>query len=150
MKAYSIPHLLRKMILTLGLLATVAAAQAVSLTFECKVANYSGAGWIEVRTGSNTGGRVVYDSRTGRYYTDRVQRGEALRITCSPTVSREYAVGGFLYTLNAPNPMALFASAPLPVSRVISCPTNPSWDNVYVGVETSSGYYERRIPIGQR
>ena len=38
----------------------------------------------------------------------------------------------------------------LPFAEVLTCPTDPNWDNVYVEVYTTVNYFTTRIPIGTR
>ena len=145
----------------LVLLATLAVglfagqAHASSISIECKVAGYSLAGWIQVRPGSNTGGRVQYDAAHAVYFTDRVSRGESMRLTFKPTVAGEFAYWGDIfpethYSLYK----GYFANVWLPFAEVLTCPTDPSWDNVYAEVCTTApypnNYNKLRIPIGSR
>ena len=76
----------------LGLIAFTAASNAARIKMECKVKGYSTAGWIEIRTGSNTGGRVHGSGSSA--YTDRVSRGEPLRITYVAETASERCQGG--------------------------------------------------------
>src|SRR5690349_2080444 len=132
----------RTLMSVLALLSFSAAANAASIRIECKVAGYSTAGWIEVRNGSNTGGRVQRDS-AGRYYTDRVQRGESIRLTINPTIPGEYiAIGGAVsvkvgepYNFDTHRQVGFFFPGPLPFSEVTSIPDNAGWSsNVFAWV----------------
>lgn len=143
----------RPLILAAMALSVVSATtQAAGIKIECRVSGYSTAGWIEVRTGSNTGGRVQRDS--SGYYTDRVQRGEPLRITYLPQTLSERCQGGswggifkFDHGYRASQ---TFWSVPLAYVISTTCPTDPNWDNVQADISTNLGYFVRRIPIGTR
>ncbi len=128
-------------------------AKAATIKMECKVVGYSTAGWIEIRTGSGTGGRVQRDS-LGRSYTDRVQRGEQLRITYSPDSPSEVCKGGkwggifkFDHGFRSTSD---FGRVKLPYTLTVTCPKDPNWDNVQADILTSRGYFVKRIPIGSR
>lgn len=136
----------------LGALLLTSASQAATITLECKVAGYSTAGWIKVVPGSNTGGRVVRDAY-GRFYTDRVQRSEPLRITYAPQGWERCWGGnwGGIYKFTGGyRSFANFGAVALPFAMVVTCPTDPSWDQVYADISTSLGYFRQRIPIGTR
>lgn len=133
----------------LALFAFSGAAKAANIKMECKVAGYSLAGWIEVRPGSGTGGRVQRDS-AGRYYTDRVQRGEAIRVNVSATTAIERCLSGALTGAYWDNGGGLIGAAPLPFSLTGRVPTNVNVDNLHLWVYTNSGFFDKRVPIGSR
>src|SRR5690349_13396638 len=110
---------------------SVASAKAATIRMECRVTGYSTAGWIEVRPGSNTGGRVQKDA--AGYYTDRVQRGEPLRVKFSPTGS-EYCYGGALTGAYWDGGGNGVSAAWLPLTLTGTVTTNPNIDNVHVWV----------------
>ena len=131
----------------LGSMALVSAAKAANIKMECRVAGYSTAGWIEVRPASNTGGRVQRDG--SGYYTDRVSRGEPLRVNFLPT-GAEYCYGGALTGAYWDSGSTGIAAAWLPFAMSGRLTTNPGVDNVHVWVYTNMGYFNKRIPIGTR
>lgn len=136
----------------LGMVAFTVAASAANIKLQCKVAGYSMAGWIDIRPGSGTGGRVQYEN--GKAYTDRVQRGEPLRITYTAEKVTERCQGGswggiYKFT-NGYNSMLDFGQVSLPYVITTTCPANPNWDNVHADIRTSLGYFSKRIPIGSR
>jgi hypothetical protein len=142
------------LILGAGLLQT--AVRAADITMECKVAGYSTAGWILIVPGSNTGGRVQYNALQKRFYTDRVQRLEPLRITYKPTSPGEACRGGRwggLFTFSGRyKELGTFGPVPIPFRLDVICPNDPSWDNVQADIYTSKApyYFVKRVPIGRR
>jgi len=136
----------------LGLIAFTAASQAARIKMECKVKGYSTAGWIEIRPGSNTGGRVHGSGSSA--YTDRVKRGEPLRITYIADSASERCKGGSwggIYKFDHGYQSTKdFGVVNLPYVITTTCPENPNWDNVHADIMTSRGYFYKRIPIGSR
>lgn len=133
----------------LALFAFSGAAKAANIKMECKVAGYSLAGWIEVRPGSGTGGRVQRDA-AGRYYTDRVQRGEAIRINVTASTPVERCLNGAISGAYWDNGGGLIGASLLPFTLSGRVPTNTSVDNLHVWVYTNSGFFDKRVPIGSR
>ena len=77
---------LMKCLLTIALVALTTALHAASINYEVQVAGYSKAGWIKIRPElrSILGGRVANLPQYGGWVTDRVARGENLRVTITP------------------------------------------------------------------
>jgi hypothetical protein len=135
----------------LGLLTN--SSSAASIKFETKVAGYSTAGWILVlpELRSVLGGKIRYDSSRRCYVTDRVSRGDQIRITISPTTSAERCQNGAVEGIySAAAGICTWQAVTLPFVKTDKVSTNPAFDNVYVWTKTSSGRFEKRIPIGTR
>ena len=129
-------------------------AQAASIRFETKVVAYSSAGWILVlpELRSVLGGRVRYDNVRRCWITDRVQRGEPLRITCSPTTPDEQRDNEILFGIYPSNGWEVYSDEVfLPYVHVLTIPYDTNFRDVVVGVQNSSWqWFERMIPIGPR
>jgi hypothetical protein len=136
----------------LGLLTLAGAGRAATIQMETKVAGYSGAGWILVvpELRSQLGGAVRYDSSRRRWVTDRVSRGEPLRVTIRPTTSTERCRNGALTGIYSANGTFTFNGVALPYQTTTSVSRDPSFDNVHVWLVTSSGWFDKRVPIGSR
>ena len=130
-------------------------SKAADIKFEVKVPGYTqrGNGWALVlpELRSVLGGKVHWDSGRNQYITDRVSRGETMKITITPTTPAErcdsmacVGIGpGDIWTFNK--------DVRLPyVINNFWVSTNPAYDNVFVKVHTTSGWYSKRIPIGTR
>lgn len=136
-----------------GLLATN--ASAASIKFETKVAGYSSAGWILVlpELSGLLGGRVRYDSARGRWITDRVQRGEPLRVTVSPATAAERANGLATLNMYSTSGWEIYESRQVYMTFIgtMTIPMDPSFRDVVVDVWTESSWWvEKTIPIGPR
>lgn len=135
----------------LGLAIFTSASQAAKITFYVQVPGYSNLGWIQVVPGSNTGGRVVYSGSHGGYITDRASRGEAFCDVIEATTAAEFNfTGTCLYKVKSDRATLQQAQVRLPYVKTFTVPTNPLDDNVTVSVNTPSGTYAKRIPIGGR
>jgi hypothetical protein len=141
-------HLIRPTTLALlGLTLVTTASRAATITFETKVKGYSSAGWIQVKPElrEKLGGRVAKIG--GVWVTDRVQRGEDLRVSIRP-IGRERCHNGSLSGVHAANGFFKWAAVSLPFVKTTKVSNDPSFDNVYVWTYTTSGYFEKRVPIG--
>jgi len=143
---------LSKLTATILLLATLAlatAAQAAKLELGVVVRNY---GFVVVKPGSNTGGAIRWDG--SQYYTDRVNRGELVYIFAFPGVNEQ--AGGALWDVYCESQNRQITGLnwmnwdgyEWSTSYVV--PIDPSKDNLYVQVYTSSSAPQIRIPIGFR
>lgn len=150
-------NLIRKSLLVLSAVSALAAtdaAQAASIKFEVRVPGYTGRGngWVLVlpELRSQLGGRVQWDNSRGCYITDRVSRGEEIRTTINPSTGGEYCHNGAFAGIYAQNGVFSFRQVGLPYSLSNSVSRDPSFDNAYVWVVTTAGYFEKRVPIGSR
>lgn len=137
----------------LGMAILSHVTHAATIKMECKVAAYSAAGWIDIRPGSNTGGRIQFDPVQRCYYTDRVSRGEPLRVTFFPSPGGEFAYWGYIAPDSIPSAWTGgFQNVWLPFSEVVACPVSPGWREVRAYVHTSTWPYDfsRSVPIGAR
>lgn len=143
---------LKKSLLVLCSLAVGAAVHAASINFEVQVPGYSRAGWVKVRPELRAllGGKVAFLPQHGGWVTDRVSRGETMRISILPDRARETRCRGALVGVSAANGYAEFGLTRLPVTGTWSVTRSPSFDNVRITAVTEAGVFERRIPIGSR
>jgi hypothetical protein len=135
-------------------------SHAAKIKMEVKVAGYSTAGWILVvpELRSVLGGKVRNIPEYGGWVTDRVQRGETMRLTISPSTSTERCQKGAwtgVYSKTDPNQLFTFAAVTLPYVNTATVTLNPLADNVYAYVITQSDkngclLFEKRVPIGTR
>jgi hypothetical protein len=129
-------------------------SRAASIKFETRVPGYTqmGNGWVLVLPELRLvlSGKVRWDSARGCYVTDRVARTEKLRITISPTTSAERCQRIGLAGAYSDTGCYGWTIVPLPFATTGLVPANPSQDNVFVWTYTTSGYFEKRIPIGSR
>lgn len=144
----------------LGLLAVGCAlmqgqAHAAQIRLETQVPGYTGRGdgWVLVlpELRSVLGGKVRWDNARNCYVTDRVARGEVMKITISPSTPSERCTRIALTGI-APGPDWHFDSVvflPYTINN-FKVSNNPSYDNVYVNVATTSGWFDKRLPIGSR
>jgi hypothetical protein len=130
-------------------------SQAADIKFQVKVPGYTqrGDGWVLVlpELRSVLGGAVRWDSARNSYITDRVARGEVMKITISPGTRSEQCTRIALVGI-APGDTWYFDRLVL-LPYVINgfvVSKNPAYDNVYVNVYTTSGHFDKRIPIGTR
>lgn len=132
------------------LFAVPRAALAQTIKYEVKVNGYSSSGWVEVRTGRNIGGKVRRD-RTGTW-TDRVARGESLRVTITDPRARKCVIQEAIVGVVADNGFVRGAIVDLPFQKEFTVGGDPTLDNVTVVVikEGSHRAVTRRIPIGSR
>ena len=126
-------------------------AKAADIKFETVVPGYRGYALVRPELRAQLGGRVMWDAARGRWVTDRVSRGETMRITISAnkpneTRCRSLAIQG----ITANNGYLNWGLVNLTSVTKHTVSTNPSFDNVYVFAITSAGNFEKRIPIGRR
>ena len=141
-----------KSLLAVTVVALTTALKAASINYEVQVAGYSTAGWIKVRPELRgiLGGRVANLPQYGGWVTDRVSRGENLRISILPDNRVERKCRLSLVGVIANNDLVSLQGALLPVTGVWNVTRNPNIDNVYLAVVTETGLYEKRVPIGSR
>jgi hypothetical protein len=138
------------LVAALGFLALGAAeAQAQTVNY---FVQRTGGGLYEIRDGSGTGGRFVYQPRTvaGVYvhgYTDRAERGENLLIWVQGSGCAQYA------NIRSDNGVINLRSYNvwLPAWTFGQVWLNPHVDNVYTSVKLPGcPEVRRRLPIGTR
>jgi hypothetical protein len=107
-----------KSFLALAALTLTTALQATNINYEVKVAGYGGAGWIKVKPELRTvlGGKVAYRPLDGGWVTDRVARGESLRISITPSTRAERRCRGALIGVIANNDLVSIQPVGLPVT----------------------------------
>ena len=130
-------------------------SQAASITLQVKVPGYSqrGDGWVLVlpELRSQLGGAVRWDNTRGCYITDRVSRGEEMKITITPSTPTEKCTRIALTGIAPGNTWYFDRLVGLPyVITGFRVSTSPAYDNVYVNVATFSGLFDKRLPIGSR
>lgn len=130
-------------------------AEAAKIKMEVKVAGYSTAGWILVvpELRSTLGGKVRFIAEYGCYVTDRVQRGETMRLTISASTATERCQKGAwtgVVSLSDPNQLFTIGAVTLPYVNTAKVTTNPLADEVYAYAITSAGTFAKRVPIGTR
>jgi len=135
-------------------LATPQWAQAQTIQYETKVAGYSNSGnggWILVKAGVNTGGRVTNAGRRDAF-TDRVKRGEPLRVTITEQGNPACEVAETIVGVVADNGFVRAAPVKLPFTGTFEVGGNPSLDNVTAVVlnKKTGKVVTRRVPIGTR
>ena len=111
--------------------------------------NAKGKQWALLAPGSNTGGRVVYKAALGAYITDRAARGESLFATISLCTSAEQtnpAIGNCWLSSKA----GTLPLRPQSFMILFAIPSSPAWDNNCLNVQTASGIFTTRIPVGSR
>ena len=127
------------------------ASQAAEFKLETSVKGYPGYVLVNPSLRYVLGGRVRWNSSLHCYETDRVSRGERLRISILPSTRGEICKSGAIAGITSSNGSAYFQSVNLPyVETRFGVSTNPSFDNVHLIALTSSGRYEIRLPIGRR
>ena len=150
----SMKNLVGKMALVAGAALAVMAGElkAANIAFATKVAGYPSAGWIQVKPElrSVLGGRVAYMPQHGGWVTDRVQRGEQIRVS----VTNERGERAFCQDISiagvvASNGFARAALVKIPFTANFTVLNNPSFDNVTV-ITITDRVTSRRVPIGSR
>ncbi len=136
-------------ITALGVTLLAQTTQAATIKFEAKVPGYSkGTGWALVVNGAPKA--MVWHPELNCYVTDRVSRGEPIRITVSPSNGAERCDRVAWAGAYSDTGLLSWFNVRLPFVATGKVPTNPSQDNVYVWTSTSAGFFERRVPIGTR
>ena len=87
----------KKSVLALLVLGSMALAQVASAAHIELDVWISGYGYVVVKNGANTGGRILWDATHGYYYTDRVNRGERVYIFATPSSGESTAPNSTLY-----------------------------------------------------
>lgn len=131
---------------------TSAASQAATITLQVQVKGYSSAGWVLVRPElrSVLGGKVAYLPQHGGWVTDRVARGEAVRLNITPSSPREEKCKVAVLGVNINNAFAGVQAVPLPCVGSFVVSSDPRVDSVRMAVNTAFGTTEYRVPIGSR
>lgn len=139
-------------------LASASNVATATITFETRVAGYSNsgnAGWIKVTDTCGGGGRVVRAGTTSAC-TDRVARGEPIRVTITSGQSSRSQMVAFT-GVSSSNGFSAGSIVTLPQSATFVVSHDPSFDNVYVAVVLLSpsstpfgAVQQRRVPIGRR
>jgi len=138
-------------LITLFTLGVSSESQAASFKLECIVPGYPGYVIVKPELRSVLGGRVRWNPSLRAYETDRVQRGEKLRVTISANKAGELCRNGAIVGVTAANGTAFFNVVALPyVETRFGVSPNPSFDEVYLKAYTTAGYFEQRLPIGRR
>ncbi|MSU36221.1 MAG: hypothetical protein EXS36_14215 [Pedosphaera sp.] len=97
------------------------------------------------------GGKVRWDAARGCYVTDRVARGEVMRISITPSTPKERCLRIALEGIAPGNQFVYDKVIFLPyVTFNFRVSTSPSYDNVDLNIFTFSGAFSKRIPIGSR
>lgn len=137
-----------------GLALLASASEAASIKLETQVPGYTqrGNGWVLVLPELRPvlGGAVRWDNARGCYVTDRIPRNDKIRITISPTTATERCQRLGLAGAESDTGLYGWSFVRLPFVVTGKVPIDPRQDNVWVWVYTSSGFYEKRIPIGTR
>ena len=136
---------------TLGL----SQSRAADIKFEAKVAGYTqrGNGWVLVLPERRPilGGKVAWDQALGTYVTDRVARGETMRVTITPGTRTEKCYRIALEGIAPGNTWTYDKLVPLPYTTPsFEVSKSPAFSNMFVNIFTFSGPFSKRIPIGSR
>ena len=130
-------------------------SKAAQIKLEVRVPGYTqkGNGWAVVMPGSSSflGGRIAWDSAHNCYITDRVSRGETMRITVLATSPLERCSKVTITGTSSGNFSYYASNVRLPYvinSFVVS--SNPAFKNVVVSASTTAGGCNQPIPIGSR
>jgi hypothetical protein len=132
------------------LFAIPGVALAQTIKYEVRVKGYSDSGWVEVRAGRNIGGAVRRDKKGA--WTDRVARGEELRVTITDRRARQCEVSEAIVGVVADNGFVRGAIVDLPFQREFKVSEDTAFDNVIVVVinKGTGRSVTRRVPIGTR
>lgn len=134
--------------ITFGLIGE---ASAAGFKLETIVPGYPGYVIVKPELRGVLGGRVRWNASLRCYETDRVARGERVRVTIFPTTAGERCRNGAITGITASNGTAFFQAVNLPYTETrFAVSPNPSFDNVHLRAFTSSGSFEKRLPIGRR
>jgi hypothetical protein len=126
-------------------------ANAASFKMETVVPGYTGYVLVKPELRNVLGGRVRWNSALKCFETDRVSRGEKLRVTINPSTAAERCLNIGIAGITSSNGFAAFNVVTIPyVENRFGVSTNPSFDNVEVKAHTTSGLFSVRLPIGRR
>jgi hypothetical protein len=138
--------------------SVVAPNVSATIEFAVRVPGYGQSGtdgWITVSASCGGGGRII---RAGRRdaCTDRVRRGEQLRVTLGARGATRLRLLTFT-GVSSSNGFTRNALLPVPTAAVFTVGGDPSFDNVYVSTHLLDASLrpigspvERRVPIGMR
>lgn len=144
-------HFLLQPLIAVTLVFSSIATKAADLKMEVLIAGHTN--YVLVVPGSNTGGRVL-TAANGTKYTDRVQRGELMRLTLAPVTWVEWYYPAFscqiLNETGVVGPQPVWNSYTMPTSALVRASTNVAHDNLHVRVYTVDDNRKIRIPIGSR
>lgn len=139
-------------LLLIGLLGS--GARAASIRIETKVAGYPSVDWVLVLPEMRgvLGGRVRYDDHRRCWITGRVQRGEPVRITVTPTTTAELTDNEAVLGISPANGgKGESYEVLLPYVHMLTIPADSDVWELTVGVQNSaSGWLETLIFIGAR
>ncbi|MGV3773772.1 MAG: hypothetical protein ACO1QB_12780 [Verrucomicrobiales bacterium] len=127
-------------------------AKAANIVIETAVPGYRGYALVIPELRAKLGGRVMWDSTSGRYITDRVARGEQLKISVTPSNRKETGCrSGAIAGVHAQNGYFNYGAVRIPLNDARwKVSKDPRMDNVHLWVITNAGYFEKRFPIGNR
>lgn len=143
----------RLLTITIGtfIIASAGNASAAGFKLETKVAGYSTYAVVRPELRTVLGGRVRWNAAQKCYETDRVMRGEPVRITIFATKPGERCNSAAIAGISSSNGFSAYRAITLPfVESRFTVSKNPSFDNVVLSTLTSTGSYEFRLPIGRR
>ena len=104
-------------LVVIGLALFASTSQAAKITFLVQANGHADKGWILVVPDSNTGGRVLWDSRYG-WYTDRVVRGERFcDIIEASNTTEKASTGACLWTVRSDRALLYSKRLPLTISE---------------------------------
>ena len=130
---------------------TSSGAEAASYKIETIVPGYTGYVLVRPELRYVLGGKVRWNSSIKAFETDRVARGERLRITVRPSTPGERCNNFAMTGVTSSNGFVAFNLVSIPyVETRFGVSKDPSFDNVLLRTVTSTGYYETRLPIGRR
>lgn len=126
-------------------------AEAARFKLEVRVPGYSSYAVVKPELRSQLGGRVRWNSSIGSFETDRVARGETIRVTLIPTTSGERCHNLGIMGIIANNDAINVAVGFMPYTASGWVVTyNPAHDNVRLAALTTAGVFDMRMPIGRR
>jgi hypothetical protein len=138
-------------VLALITLSMLGEASAAGFKLETIVHGYSGYVLVKPELRNVLGGRVRWNPSLRCFETDRVQRGERVRVTIFATTAGERCRNGAIAGIISSNGVHFFQAVQLPYTETrFAVSMNPSFDNVHLRADTTSGRFEMRLPIGRR
>jgi hypothetical protein len=143
----------RLLTVTIGtlLVASAGKASAAGFKLETKVQGYSTYAVVRPELRSVLGGRVRWNVAQRCYETDRVMRGEPVRVTIFATNPGERCNNAAIAGISSSNGFSAYRAITLPfVESRFTVSKSPSFDNVVLSAVTSTGSYAVRLPIGSR
>lgn len=138
-------------IFSLAALGLKGEAEAADFKLETSVRGHPGYVVVNPSLRNVLGGKIRWNPSLRCFETDRVSRGEMLRVTITPSTRGELCKSGAIAGVTSSNGTAFFQAVKLPyVETRFGVSRDPSFDNVYVVALTTSGRFEMRLPIGKR